>query len=183
MLRQRTTLKNCKILKTIFIYCSFQCLRNCNCYLMAKTPQIPQYTYLLNPNLSSINWEEVLRLFQKVNWKQRRSGEIKEAFALSTTSIFIYDDQQLIAFGRVVGDGRYYAMLADVIVDPDYQGQGLGKYLVTELNDQLKDYHFVNLSAAPGADNFYKSLGWKKQKTAFIWPQGPKQLRQHCEQD
>ena len=34
----------------------------------------------------------------------------------------------IIAFGRVVGDGRYYAMLTDIVVDPDFQGQGLGKY-------------------------------------------------------
>lgn len=150
---------------------------------MVETISKSRYTYLLNHDLDLVNWEEVLGLFQKVNWKHRIASEIKKAFILSTTTLFVYDAKQLIAFGRVVGDGRYYAMLADIIVDPDYQGQGLGKYLVTALNDQLKDYHFVNLSAAPGADRFYKSLGWKKQRTAFIWPQGPKQLRQHCEPD
>ncbi|KQM76257.1 hypothetical protein ASE74_19585 [Pedobacter sp. Leaf216] len=150
---------------------------------MGETTQKIAYTYLLDPNLDTVNWQEVLGLFQKVNWKHRIAEEIRNAFIISTTTIFIYDRERLIAFGRVVGDGRYYAMLADIIVDPDYQGQGLGKYLVNALNDQLKNYHFVNLSAAPGADRFYKSLGWKKQTTAYIWPQGPKQLRQHCEPD
>lgn len=141
----------------------------------------PAYTYKLNPDLSSIDWDYVISLFYKINWKHREANEIEAAFKNSTTTIFIFKAQQLIAFGRVVGDGRYYAMLADIVVDPDFQGKGLGKYLVTTLNNQLENYHFVNLSAAPGADNFYKSLGWKKQTTAFIWPQGPKQLRQHCE--
>ena len=113
----------------------------------------------------------------------RKAEEIAAAFKNITTTIFIYNNNKIIAFGRVVGDGRYYAQLADIVVDPDYQGQGLGKYLVTTLNNQLVDYHFVNLSAAPGADQFYKSMGWKKQTTSFIWPQGPKQLRQHCEED
>ena len=139
------------------------------------------YEYFLNPDLAQIDWNQVLELFKKVNWKHRLSEEIKQAFKNSTETIFIYDQTNIIALGRVVGDGRYYAMLADIIVDPQYQGEGLGKYLVNTLNDQLKEYHFVNLSAAPGADKFYKSLGWKKQITAFIWPQGPKQLRQHCE--
>ena len=123
----------------------------------------------------------MVSLFYKIEWKRRTSEEIAAAFKNSTTTLFVFDKEQIIAFGRVVGDGRYYAMLADIVVDPDYQKQGLGKYLVTTLNNQLEDYHFVNLSAAPGADAFYKSMGWKKQTTAFIWPQGPKQLRQHCE--
>lgn len=141
----------------------------------------PAYTYKINPDLATIDWANVLHLFQEVNWKHRIAEEIASAFKLSTTTIFIYNNDQIIAFGRIIGDGRYYAMLADIVVNPAYQGQGLGKYLVTMLNNQLENYHFVNLSAAPGADDFYKSMGWKKQTTAFIWPQGPKQLRQHCE--
>lgn len=147
---------------------------------MNDTPN-PAYTYLLNPDLDTIDWDYVVSLFYKINWRKREPIEIAAAFKNSTTSIFVYNGDQIIAFGRVVGDGRYYALLADIVVDPDYQGHGLGKYLVNTLNSQLIDYHFVNLSAAPGADAFYKSLGWKKQTTAFIWPQGPKQLRQHCE--
>jgi GNAT superfamily N-acetyltransferase len=146
-------------------------------------PENPAYTYKINPDLATVDWEQVLNLFRKVYWKHRVVEDIEKAFKSSTTTIFIYKEDAIIAFGRVIGDGRYYAMLADIIVDPDYQGQGLGKYLVTTLNNQLKNYHFVNLSAAPGADKFYKSMGWKKQTTAFIWPQGPKQLRQHCEKD
>lgn len=148
---------------------------------MITLQENPAYTYCLNPDLSQIDWDYVLSLFVKISWKHRVAEEISAAFKLSTTTIFIFKGEQIIAFGRVVGDGRYYAMLADIVVDPDYQGQGLGKYLVTALNNQLVNYHFVNLSAAPGADDFYKSMGWKKQTTAFIWPQGPKQLRQHCE--
>lgn len=143
----------------------------------------PDYQYQLNPNLDTIDWDKILQLFQKINWKHRVASEIQNAFKLSTTTIFIYHQDEVIAFGRVIGDGRYYAMLADVVVDPDYQGKGLGKYLVTALNDTLVNYHFVNLSAAPGADKFYKNMGWKKQTTAYIWPQGPKQLRQHCERE
>jgi GNAT superfamily N-acetyltransferase len=142
-----------------------------------------KYTSNINPDLSSIDWEQILTLFKKINWKHREAKEIEKAFKLSTHTIFIYHDDAIIAFGRVIGDGRYYAILADIVVDPAYQNQGLGKFLVTTLNNLLINYHFVTLSAAPGADNFYKNMGWKKQTTAFIWPQGPKQLRQHCEKE
>lgn len=149
----------------------------------AGTKENLAYDDCLNPDLDLVDWARILELFQKVNWRNRVAGEVHRAFVQSTVTLFVYHQGKIIAFGRVVGDGRYYAMLADVVVDPDYQGGGLGKYIVNTLNGQLRDYHFVNLTAAPGADRFYKSIGWKKQTTSFIWPQGPKQLRQHCERE
>lgn len=143
---------------------------------------VKNLVYQVNPDLSQINWDYVCELFSKVNWRIREPKEIESAFRKSSWTLFIYKEEQLIAFGRTVDDGRYYAVLADIIVDPDFQGNGLGKYIVKTLNEKLGgDYHFVNLTAAPGKDDFYKSMGWKKQSTSYIWPQGPKQLRQHTE--
>ena len=36
-----------------------------------------------------------------------------------------------IGFGRAVTDRATFAYLADVFIDPDYRGRGLGKWLVT----------------------------------------------------
>ena len=141
------------------------------------------YRFSLNPDLRGIDWQRVVALFEQVNWRTRQLEDINSAFTLSSNTLFVYEDEILIGFGRTISDGRYYALLADIVVCPAYQGQGIGKRLVNELNGQLAGYHFVTLSAAPGADKFYQGLGWKKQKTAFIFPQGPKQLRQHCERD
>lgn len=140
-----------------------------------------KFIYTFNPDLNTIDWSHVCNLFYKVNWRTRVEDEIKLAFSKSSVTLFIYLDDQIIAFGRSIDDGRYYAQLGDIIVDPDFQGNGLGKRLVTLINERLENYHFVTLTAAPGKGNFYKSLGWKPQTTAFIWPQGPKQLRQHTE--
>lgn len=139
------------------------------------------FVWKLNHDLSTVDWTYVCELFSKIEWRKRIETEIESAFRKSTWTLFVYEDEKIVAFGRVVGDGRYYAVLADIVVDPDYQGNGLGKKIVNTLNGQLDNYHFVNLTAAIGKGDFYKSLGWKKQITSYIWPQGPKQLRQHCE--
>jgi GNAT superfamily N-acetyltransferase len=140
-----------------------------------------KFIYTFNPDLNTIDWSHICNLFYKVNWRTRIEEEIKLAFSKSSVTLFIYLDDRIIAFGRSIDDGRYYAQLGDIIVDPEFQGNGLGKSLVTMINEKLENYHFVTLTAAPGKGDFYKSLGWKKQTTAFIWPQGPKQLRQHTE--
>ncbi|WP_432713659.1 GNAT family N-acetyltransferase [Pedobacter sp.] len=149
---------------------------------MSSTPVTNSaFVFKINPDLSQIDWPYVCELFDKVNWRTRLPEEIEKAFKSSTWAIFVFQDEQLIAFGRTIDDGRYYAMLGDIVVDPDFQGRGLGKKIVSQLNGLLDNYHFVTLTAAPGKDAFYKSMGWKKQSTAYIWPQGPKQLRQHTE--
>lgn len=142
-----------------------------------------KFVYVFNPDLGSIDWTRICEMFYKVNWRTRIEEEIKLAFTKSTITLFVFLDGRVIAFGRTIDDGRYYAQLGDIIVDPEFQGKGLGKTLVSKINDQLENYHFVTLTAAPGKGDFYKSMGWKKQSTAFIWPQGPKQLRQHTEAD
>jgi GNAT superfamily N-acetyltransferase len=140
---------------------------------------VDKLVFKFNPDLSEIDWTHMCGLYYKVNWRTRVESELEPAFRKSTWTLFVYLDDRIIGFGRTVDDGRYYAQLADIIVDPEFQGNGLGKKIVQMLNDQLENYHFVTLTAAPGKGDFYKSIGWKVQTTAFIWPQGPKQLRQH----
>lgn len=142
-----------------------------------------KFVYVFNPDLGSIDWTHICEMFYKVNWRTRIEEEIKLAFSKSTITLFVFLDGRVVAFGRTIDDGRYYAQLGDIIVDPEFQGNGLGKTLVSKINSRLENYHFVTLTAAPGKGDFYKSMGWKKQSTAFIWPQGPKQLRQHTEAD
>ncbi|MDB5120531.1 MAG: family N-acetyltransferase [Sphingobacteriales bacterium] len=136
-----------------------------------------------NGDLSTINWERVCELFYNVNWNKRYPNEIKEAFEKSSHTIFAYDNDLIIGFGRTVDDGKYYAMLADIVIDPGYQKKGLGKRIVNKLKEAVLGYHFITLTAAPGKSDFYKNIGWKKQSTSYIWPQTPKQVRQHCEKE
>jgi ribosomal protein S18 acetylase RimI-like enzyme len=137
----------------------------------------------LNPDLNTINWETVNKLFEKVDWSPREVADIRSVFECSSFKVFVFDDSgKIIAFGRTVDDGKYYAQLADIIVDPDHQGEHLGELVVNTLTGQLKDYHFITLtSATEKADMFYRRLGWKKQSTAFIYPLSEKQIRLHVE--
>ena len=146
---------------------------------MIKTPDLK-----LNPDLETIDWKNVDLLFDKVNWSERSVEDMKYSFSRSSFSVFVYNETgEIIAFGRTIDDGRFYAQLADIVVDPDYQGAGLGKLVVQTLTDQLKNFNFITLtSASESADKFYGRLGWKKQSSAFIFPQSEKQIRNHTEQ-
>ncbi|MGZ7100232.1 MAG: GNAT family N-acetyltransferase [Candidatus Angelobacter sp.] len=127
----------------------------------------------------NVDWPEVAALFVEVNWGQRDPQQIRAAFDKSSHVIFIYDQDQLVAFGRTMDDGCYYAMLVDVVVKPSCQGKGIGRTVVDYLREQLVGYKFVTLTAAPGKDEFYLKLGWYRQKSAMIWPISDAQLEGH----
>ena len=138
--------------------------------------------HFLNPDLNTLDWNQITRLIDKVGWSDRDPEEMKQAFLKSSYTVFVFENEEIIAMGRTVDDGRYYAILADIIVDPDFQGRQLGDLVVNTLTEQLKDFNFVTLTSSTfKADRFYKRLGWKKQATAFILPLSAKQARLHAE--
>lgn len=79
--------------------------------------------------------------------------------------ISIYDEDHLIAFGRMISDGIYQALICDVMVDPTYQKQGLGKQIIEELISKCKQsgIQSIQLFSAKGKQDFYKKLGFAER--------------------
>ncbi|MBW1998263.1 MAG: GNAT family N-acetyltransferase [Deltaproteobacteria bacterium] len=132
------------------------------------------------PSVEGVNWKEVSSIFKEVNWGERDPADISMTFRKSTYTVFAYDDDRLIGFGRTLDDGKYYAVLVDVVVRPAYQKKGIGTHIVNYLKDACKGYIFVTLTSAPGKEEFYEKLGWKRQKTAYMWPKDSAQEKEHC---
>ena len=76
-------------------------------------------------------------------------------------SFGLFEAKRQIGFARVITDFTTFAFLADVFVDEDSRGKGLGKRLVTEiLNHEdlkgLKRWHLIT----DDAQGLYKQLGF-----------------------
>lgn len=130
-------------------------------------------------NLNDVSWERIAELFQIVGWGTRTPKEIENSFTKSSHVRIVRDNSNVIAFGRTVDDGKYYALIVDLVVDPYYQGRGIGTQILEELRNELKDYCFTTLTAAPEKDDFYLKQGWKRQTSAFIWPKNDRQENEH----
>jgi len=92
--------------------------------------------------------------------------QLYQAAQNSWYHISIYDQDQLIAFGRMISDGVYQALICDVMVDPSYQKQGLGKKIIEALLQKCKDsgIQSVQLFSAKGKQQFYKKLGFEERE-------------------
>ena len=83
-------------------------------------------------------------------------------------SIFIVtlrDSEKLIGMGRIIGDKGCFYHIVDIAVAPSYQGNGLGKRIMSEIDTYLKNNipknSYVSLIADIPADELYKKLGFE----------------------
>ena len=116
----------------------------------------------------SITTEEYMKLREAVGWGL---FPLEEAQAgLSNSYIWCLRDNvasgQPIGIGRVIWDHGYVMYIADIIVIPEYQGNGLGRVIMEQVMDfiheQLKPgYKFmVSLCSAKRKEEFYKKFGF-----------------------
>nr|ARO91105.1 conserved hypothetical plastid protein [Flintiella sanguinaria] len=112
------------------------------------------------------NLYELEQLCDSVGWVKRPQKRIKIALQNSflTLTLFYFDSnhKQIIGFARVTSDHTFHATIWDVVVDPKFQGNGLGKLLLYYLIKQLRiaDISTVTLFADSQVVNFYKKLGF-----------------------
>jgi len=105
------------------------------------------------------------RLFETTGWNQTYrvdADELYRAISSSWYVLSVYDNDDLVAFGRVISDGVLYAVICDLIVRPAYQGQGIGSALMERLIDRcrLHQIRVVWLFSAKGKSSFYKNFGF-----------------------
>lgn len=71
---------------------------------------------------------------------------------------------EVVGMGRVVGDGGWYFLIADMAVLPAHQGRGLGAQildaLLAEIRDRAPRGAWVTLTADPPGRRLYESRGF-----------------------
>ncbi|HHX8674186.1 TPA: GNAT family N-acetyltransferase [Vibrio alginolyticus] len=135
------------------------------------------YIYYTN-SLENVDWNQVSDLFEIVGWGKRNPKQVEQAFKASSFVRFAYLDGELIGVGRTVDDGLYYGWIVDLAILPQCQGKGVGKHILSELEVDLRPYITTMLTAAPGKSGFYEKLGWRKQRSAYIWPRSKGQIKE-----
>lgn len=117
---------------------------------------------------SHLDWEQLATLLERAGLNQRDPLLLRQAFAHSQFCWFAYQGERLVGTARAVTDFTYVSYLADVAVDPDCQGQGLGRLLMNTLMSSLSPYGKVFLYAVPDKLDFYRKWGFHCLKTGMI---------------
>ena len=84
---------------------------------------------------------------------------------------------QQIGFAKVVTDFVFFGNIMDVIIDPQYQGKGLGKNLVEFMlhHEVMKGLQTITLKTKD-AHSFYEQYGFKKIGDSLLYMAMDKQI-------
>ncbi len=120
-----------------------------------------------NLKLTRPSVDEFLQLRQKVAWGDLDRNLAENSLNNSLFHVTIFHDDQLIAMGRVIGDGAMYFYIQDVVVDPSYQQQGVGTMLMDTIEGYLRytasKGSTIGLLAAQGKEAFYARYGYTQR--------------------
>ena len=89
--------------------------------------------YRIMDGPDGMNAADVAALLKTTYWANKRSMETIEKSMRNSAcyGVWLETEQKLIGFARVISDYATTYYLCDVVIDPAYRGQGLGKALVS----------------------------------------------------
>ena len=92
---------------------------------------------------NTLSAKEYCELRSAVAWQPIIEEQAQSGLNGSDFMIACRDDDNIVGCARIFWDKGYIAYLADVMVKPEYQKQGIGKRMVSEcisfIDRQLKD--------------------------------------------
>lgn len=128
---------------------------------------------------TKISAKDFYEMRKSVEWKDISIEQLEKALNNSMIVIGIYEGDNIVAMGRLVGDYSCKGMLTDIIVKPECQNKGYGKIIVKKIleiaDDNLKSGEKIDIQGSPTSGNrkFYTNCGLKykpeEQDGVYIW--------------
>ena len=104
--------------------------------------------------------------------KERDAEVTRITFENSRYTAFAFDGGKLVGCARAESDGVSQGLILNVAVDPEYQGLHIGQETVHRLAAQMKGQNLF-LNTHPGGVGFYNREGFRRNKTAMLFPAHP----------
>lgn len=114
--------------------------------------------------IDDLNLDHLNSIFVAVGFPRRDTDKIRVALENTDALLWIQYEKtkRPVAFARATGDGVFNAIIWDVVVDPSFQGIGLGKAVMERLVTVLLEKGITNIAlySEPRVLGFYRPLGF-----------------------
>jgi len=84
----------------------------------------------ISTDKNKINLDYVHQFLTQSYWSPGTSMQIVKKAMEGSLCFGVYDNNKQVGYARVITDTATFAYLADVFIDENYRGRGLGKWLV-----------------------------------------------------
>lgn len=124
--------------------------------------------YLVTDDTSMINLDFVERSLKASYWADDRPKSIIEKSLSESTVLSLFQDNKQIGLARVVSDFVTFAWLCDVVVDPQYRGEGLGKWIIDCCLEHPSTNVRLVLLATRDAQTLYEKFGFIRRESMIL---------------
>jgi GNAT superfamily N-acetyltransferase len=126
---------------------------------------------------TGVDWEIVSETLRRVGMAYYEPDVHRRAFGASYATVFVCHAGRLIGFGRAISDGVYQGAIYDVAITPEFQKKGIGTIIMKKILEKLPGCNII-LYAAPGKEDFYKTLEFRKMKTGMALFRNPDKMKE-----
>jgi GNAT superfamily N-acetyltransferase len=92
---------------------------------------------------------------------------VRRMYEASQLVISAWQGDRLVGVARVLTDGELFALLADLAVEPDVQGYGIGKRLIEEVMERTRGLELL-LRDSDISAGFYERLGFSRVENCWV---------------
>lgn len=128
----------------------------------------------INIKENNKNVQEFNLLYDAVGWGAYDESISKRALDNTFYSVSVYDEDKIIGYGRLLGDGICFMYIQDVMVIPEYQSRKIGTMIMNKLLEKIHELKRENpnlrayLGATKNKENFYEKFGFVKRIDANL---------------
>ncbi|KAI3768295.1 hypothetical protein L2E82_18851 [Cichorium intybus] len=120
--------------------------------------------FIFRRTIEDLNLDQLNSVFVAVGFPKRDTDKIKVALEHTDSLLWVEYEKtkRPVAFARATGDGVFNAIIWDVVVDPTFQGIGLGKAVIERVVEELLQKGITNIAlySEPRVLGFYRPLGF-----------------------
>ncbi len=105
----------------------------------------------------------IIDLYRAHGWTHASDpARLRRAIECSSLAVVALDpDERVVGFARAMSDEAFAVYIADILVAPERQREGIGTRLAEAILDHypLERFHHQVLVAERGAEGFYRKVG------------------------
>ena len=108
-----------------------------------------------------------MALRESVGWASFPEDIVLKSLDATPFCVCAFDGDDLIGMGRVLGDGVFTFYIGNVMVRPEYQGEGVGSAIMDKIMEHVDECAvpgaIASLLSIKGKEDFYTRFGFSSR--------------------
>lgn len=126
--------------------------------------------YYISDDPGDVNIAALKQLLSTSYWASDRSTDVIKRTIKNSICFSVHTGNEQIAFARVVTDYATFGYIADVIVDGNHKGIGIGKWLLEVVVNDVRLKGKLLMLATDDAHALYKKYGFQRDDKLMSTP-------------